>query len=136
MPNDSFGMSYNLRNMHQTFSFFGFIVIAIGSRKNTVFPRLCRRITQQRRKDNFWDFFSRNIWELSVILAQFQIDSYTSSFELNLLCLPLQIIMSLDYSALKQSSALIFALGIYLSEYYFRCKIGCYRSLYFGAKTV
>ena len=112
MPNDSFGISYNLRNMHQTFSFFGFIVIAIGSQSKK--HRLSTTLPSTTEKDNFWDFSSRNIWELSVILAQFQIDAYTSSFKFNLLCLPIQIIMSLDYSALKQSSALIFALGIYL----------------------
>ena len=33
--------------------------------------------------------------------------------------------MSLYYSALKQSSALNFAPGIYLSEYYLRCKYEC-----------
>ena len=34
------------------------------------------------------------------------------------------------------SSALIFAPGIYLSEYYLRCKYGCNRSLHFGAVGV
>ena len=34
----------------------------------------------------------------------------------------IQTDMSLHYSALKQSSALDFAPGIYLSEYYLRCK--------------
>ena len=44
--------------------------------------------------------------------------------------------MSLYYSALKQSSVLIFAPGIYLSEYYLRCKYECYRLLHFGAVGV
>ena len=44
--------------------------------------------------------------------------------------------MSLYYSALKQSSALNFAPGIYLSKYYLRCKYECNRSLHFGAVGV
>ena len=44
--------------------------------------------------------------------------------------------MTLYNFALKQSSALIFAQGIYLSEYYLRCKYGCNRSLHFGAVGV
>ena len=48
----------------------------------------------------------------------------------------IQTDMSLYYSALKQSSALNFAPGIYLSEYYLRCKYECYRSLHFGAVGV
>ena len=44
--------------------------------------------------------------------------------------------ISLYYSELKQSSALIFAPGIYLSEYYLRCKYACNRSLHFGAVGV
>ena len=37
----------------------------------------------------------------------------------------IQTYMSLYYSALKQSSALNFAPGIYLSENYLRCKYEC-----------
>ena len=48
----------------------------------------------------------------------------------------IQTDMSLYYSALKQSSALNFAPGIYLSEYYLRCKYECYQSLQFGAVGV
>ena len=44
--------------------------------------------------------------------------------------------MTLYNFALKQSSALIFAQGIYLSEYYLRCKYWCNRSLHFGAVGV
>ena len=44
--------------------------------------------------------------------------------------------MTLYNFALKKSSALIFAQGIYLSEYYLRCKYGCNRSLHFGAVGV
>ena len=60
-------------------------------------------------------FFPRNIWELSLISAQFSdrfvkvvLTHYTKN-------------MNLYFSALKQSSALFFAPGIYLSEYYLRC---------------
>ena len=44
--------------------------------------------------------------------------------------------MTLYNFALKQFSALIFAPGIYLSEYYLQCKYGCNRSLHFGAVGV
>ena len=42
--------------MHLRFSFFRIWAITIRSRENHVFPRLCPRITQQRKKENFWDF--------------------------------------------------------------------------------
>ena len=48
----------------------------------------------------------------------------------------IQTDMSLYYSALKQSSALNFAPGMNLSEYYLLCKYECYRSLHFGAVGV
>ena len=48
----------------------------------------------------------------------------------------IQTDISLYYSALKESSALNFAPGIYLSEYYLRCKYECYQSLQFGAVGV
>ena len=44
--------------------------------------------------------------------------------------------MTLYNSALKQASALVFAQGIYLSEYYLRVKYGCNRLLHFGAVGV
>ena len=47
-----------------------------------------------------------------------------------------QNFVSLYNSPLKQSSALIFVQGTNLSEYFFRCKYGCNRSLYFGVVGV
>ena len=44
--------------------------------------------------------------------------------------------MTLYNFALKRSSALIFAQGIYLSKYYLLCKYGCNRSLHVGAVGV
>ena len=44
--------------------------------------------------------------------------------------------MTLYNFALKQFSELIFAPGIYLSEYYLQCKYGCNRLLHFGAVGV
>ena len=105
--------------MHLRFSFFRIWAIIIRSRENHVFPRLWPRIAQQRKKENFWDFFPMNISEISVSSAQFQVDSWKSLLNFNLHWLPLQNTMTLYNFALKQSSALIFAPGIYLSD------IGC-----------
>ena len=114
--------------MHLRFSFFRIWAITIRSRENHVFPRLCPRITQQRKKENFWDFFPMDISEISVSSAQFQADSCKSLLHINLYWLPIQNTMTLYNFALKLSSALKFAPGIYLSEYYVRCKYGCNRS--------
>ena len=46
----------SISHMHLRFSFFRIWAITIRSRENHVFPRLCPRITQQRKKENFWDF--------------------------------------------------------------------------------
>ena len=54
-----------------------------------------------------------NISEISVSLAQFQVDSWKSLLHINLHWLPIQNTMTLYNSAPKQSSALIFAPGIY-----------------------
>ena len=62
----------SISRMHLRFSFFRIWAITIRSRENHVFPRLCPRITQQRKKENFWDFFPMNISEISVSSAQFQ----------------------------------------------------------------
>ena len=126
----------SISHMHLRFSFFRIWAITIRSRENHVFPRLCPRITQQRKEENFWDFFPMNILEISVSSAQFQADSWLSLLHINLLWLPIQNTMTLYNFALKQSSALKFAPGIYLSEYYVRCKYGCNRSLHFGAVGV
>ena len=40
----------SFRHMHLRFSFFRIWAITIRSRKNHVFPRLCPRITQQRKR--------------------------------------------------------------------------------------
>ena len=61
--------------MHKEFSFFLLGVIAIGSGNKHVFPRLYPPITRKRKKGEFPDFFPKNMWELSVIYAHFQIDS-------------------------------------------------------------
>ena len=66
----------SISHMHPRFSFFRIWAITIRSRKNHVFPRLCPRITQQRKKENFWDFFPMNISEISVSSAQFQAESW------------------------------------------------------------
>ena len=42
--------------MHLKSSIFHTWVLTIRSRENHVFPRLCPRITQQRKKENFWEF--------------------------------------------------------------------------------
>ena len=47
----------------------------IGSGNKHLLPLICPCITRQRKKGEFLGFFPRNIWELSVILAQFQINS-------------------------------------------------------------
>ena len=44
--------------------------------------------------------------------------------------------MSLYYSALEQYFALVFATGIYLSDYYLWCKYRCNRSLHLGSVGV
>ena len=77
-----------------------------------------------------------NISEISVSSAQFQVDSWKSLLNFNLHWLPIQNTMTLYNFALKQSSALIFAPGIYLSKYYLQYKYGCNRSLHFGAVGV
>ena len=77
-----------------------------------------------------------NISEISVNSAQFQADSWKSLLHINLHWLPIQNTMTLYNFALKQSSALIFAQGMNLSEYYVRCKYGCNRLLHFGAVGV
>ena len=77
-----------------------------------------------------------NMSEISVNSAQFQADSWKSLLHINLHWLAIQNTMTLYNFALKQSSALIFAPGIYLSEYYVRCKYGCNRLLHFGAVGV
>ena len=77
-----------------------------------------------------------NISEISVSSAQLQVDSWKSPLNFNLHWLPIQNTMTLYNFALKQSSALIFAPGINLSEYYLQCKYGCNRSLHFGAVGV
>ena len=59
----------SISHMHLRFSFFRIWAITIRSRENHVFPRLCPRITQQRKKENFWDFFPMNISEISVSSA-------------------------------------------------------------------
>ena len=122
--------------MHRRFSFFHIWALTIRSRENHVFLRLWPRIAQQLKTENFWDFFPMNISEISVSSAQFQVDSWKSLLNFNLHWLPKQNTMTLYNFALKQSPALIFAQGIYLSEYYLRCKYGCNRSLHFGAVGV
>ena len=77
-----------------------------------------------------------NISEISVNSALFQAGSGKSLLHINLHWLPKQNTMTLYNFTLKQSSELIFAPGIYLSEYYLRCKYGCNRSLHFGAVGV
>ena len=68
----------SISRMHLRFSFFRIWAITIRSRENHVFPRLWPCITQQRKKENFWDFFPMNISEISVSSAQFQVDSWKS----------------------------------------------------------
>ena len=63
-----------------------------------------------------------NISEISVSSAQFQAGSGKSLLHINLHWLPKQNTMTHYNFALKQSSALIFAIGIYLSKYYLQCK--------------
>ena len=62
MPNDTFGINDNLKNMHKEFSFFLPSVIAIGSGKKHVFPRLYPRLTRQRKKGEFLGFFSQGTY--------------------------------------------------------------------------
>ena len=126
----------SISHMHLRFSFFRIWAITIRSRENHVFPRLCPRIAQQRKKENFWDFFPMNILEISVSSATVSGRFVKVTFNFNLHWLPIQNTMTLYNFALKQSSALIFAPGIYLSEYYLQCKYGCNRSLHFGAVGV
>ena len=85
----------SISHMHLRFSFFRIWAITIRSRENHVFPRLCPRITQQRKKENFWDFFPMNISEISVSSAQFQADSWKSLLHINLHWLPIQNTMTL-----------------------------------------
>ena len=65
-----------------------------------------------------------NISEISVSSAQFQADSWKSLLHINLHWLPIQNTMTLYNFALKQSSALIFAPGIYLSKSIYGINIG------------
>ena len=106
----------SIRHMHLRFSFFCIWAIAIRSRENHVFPQICPRKTQQRKKENFWDFFPMNISEISISSAQFQADSWKSLLHINLHWLPIQNTNTLYNFALKQSSALILAPSIYLSK--------------------
>ena len=92
----------SISHMHLRFSFFRIWAITIRSRENHVFPRLCPRITQLRKKENFWDFFPMNISEISVSSAQFQADSWKSLLHINLHWLPIQNTMTLYNFALKQ----------------------------------
>ena len=96
----------SIKYMHLKFSFFRISVITTRSRENHAFPGLCPRIHQQPKKENFGDFFPRNIWEISVRAAQFQVDSWKSPLQINLHWLPIQNTMTLYKSALKQSPAL------------------------------
>ena len=82
----------SISHMHLRFSFFRIWAITIRSRENHVFPRLCPRIAQQRKKENFWDFFPMNLLEISVSSAQFQVDSWKSLLNFNLHWLPIQIL--------------------------------------------
>ena len=84
----------SISRMHLRFSFFRIWAITIKSRENHVFPRLWPRITQQRKKENFWDFFPMNISEISVSSAQFQVDSWKSLLHINLHWLPIQNTMT------------------------------------------
>ena len=59
MPNDTFGINDNLKNMHKEFSFFLLRVIAIGSGNKHVFPRLYPPITRQRKTGEFLGFFPK-----------------------------------------------------------------------------
>ena len=59
MPNDTFWINDNLKNMHKEFSFFLFRVIAIRSGNKHEFPRLCPRITRQRKEGEFLGFFPK-----------------------------------------------------------------------------
>ena len=72
----------SISHMHLRFSFFRIWAITIRSRENHVFPRLCPRITQQQKKENFWDVFPMNISEISVNSAQFQADSWNHFYTL------------------------------------------------------
>ena len=59
MPNDTFGINDNSKNMYREFSFFLLRVIAIGSGNKHVFPRLYPPITRQRKKREFLGFFPK-----------------------------------------------------------------------------
>ena len=59
MPNYTFGINDNLKNMHKEFSFFLLRVIAIASGNKHVFPRLHPRITRQRKQGEFLGFFPK-----------------------------------------------------------------------------
>ena len=98
----------SISHMHLRFSFFRIWAITIRSRKNHVFPRLCPRITQQRKR-RISGIFSNEYIGISVSLAQFQADSCKSLLHINLHWLPIQNTMTLYNFALKQSSALKFA---------------------------
>ena len=80
----------SISHMQMRFSFLRIWAITIRSRENHVFPRLCPRIAQQRKKENFWDFSPMNISEISVSSAQFQVDSWKSLLNFNLHWLPIQ----------------------------------------------
>ena len=67
---------------------------------------LCPRITQQRENESFWNFFPRNVWQLSVISAQFQINSWKSTLHINNYWLPIQKIWPFsDGYLVKQASS-------------------------------
>ena len=99
----------SISHMHLRFSFFRIWAITIRSRENHVFPRLCPRIAQQRKKENFWDFFPMNILEYLLVQHSFRSIRESPLLNFNLHWLPIQNTMTLYNFALKQSSALIFA---------------------------
>ena len=98
----------------------------MGSGNKHVFLRLYPLITRQRKKGEFLGFFPKEcmgiIRYISTVADRFM--KVTFSNESPMFGY-IQTYMSLYYSALKQSSALNFAPGIYLSEYYLRCKYEC-----------
>ena len=98
----------------------------MGSGNTQVFLRLYPPITRQRKKRRFSGFFPKEcmgiIRYISTVSDRFM--KVTFSNESPMFGY-IQTYMSLYNSALKQSSALNFAPGIYLSEYYLRCKYEC-----------
>ena len=75
MPNDTFGINDNLKNMHKEFSFFLLWVIAVGRGNKHVFLRLYPPITRQRKKGEFLGFFPKEcmgiIRYISTVLDRF-----------------------------------------------------------------